>query len=122
MQIIEGAGRWAAPAAGAANDWVEHFSVPALSVGTYCIPAGGVDDQTPHDEDEIYVVTAGRARIATPHGAAGVNPGSVIFVPAGEEHRFIDVTEDLALLVVFGPAFGTQSVIKDSARAATGVQ
>ena len=122
MQIIEGAGRWAAPAAGAANDWVEHFSVPALSVGTYCIPAGGVDDQTPHDEDEIYVVTAGRARITTPHGAAGVNPGSVIFVPAGEEHHFIDVTEDLALLVVFGPAFGTQSVIKDSARAATGVQ
>ena len=105
MQIIEGAGQWAAPAACAANDWAEHFTVPALSVGTYCIPAGGADDQTPHDEDEIYVVTAGRARITTPQGVAGVNPGSVIFVPAGEEHRFIDVTEDLALLVVFGPAY-----------------
>jgi len=33
----------------------------------------------------------------------------VIFVPAGEEHRFIDVAEDLALLVVFGPAYGTRS-------------
>lgn len=109
MQIIEGAGQWAAPAAGAANDWAEHFMVPALSVGTYCIPAGGVDDQTPHTEDEIYVVTAGRARITTPQGAAQVGPGSVIFVPAGEEHRFTDITEDLALLVVFGPAYGTQS-------------
>jgi mannose-6-phosphate isomerase-like protein (cupin superfamily) len=109
MQIIEGAGQWAAPAAGAANDWAEHFMVPALSVGTYCIPAGGVDDQTPHTEDEIYVVTAGRARITTPHGAAQVGPGSVIFVPSGEEHRFTDITEDLALLVVFGPAYGTQS-------------
>jgi quercetin dioxygenase-like cupin family protein len=28
----------------------------------------------------------------------------VIFVPAGEEHRFTNVTEDLALLVIFGPA------------------
>jgi mannose-6-phosphate isomerase-like protein (cupin superfamily) len=105
MQIIKGAGQWAAPAAGAANDWVEHVTVPALSVGTYCIPSGGVDDQSPHTEDEIYVVTAGQARISTPHGTAEVGPGSVIFVPAGEEHRFIDVTEDLVLLVVFGPAY-----------------
>ena len=105
MEIIKGAGRWAAPAAGAANDWAENFRVPALSVGTYCIPAGGVDDQSPHAEDEIYVVTAGQARISTPLSVAEVGPGSVVFVPAGEEHRFVDVTEDLVLLVVFGPAY-----------------
>ena len=46
MQIIEGAGGWQAPQVGAPNDWVEHLVVPALSVGTYCIPAGGVDDQS----------------------------------------------------------------------------
>ena len=115
MQIIEGAGQWAAPAAGEATDWAEHFMVPAPSVGTYCIPAGGADDQTPHTEDEIYVVTAGRARITTPQGAAEVGPGSVIFVPAGEDHRFTDITEDLALLVVFGPAYGTQSTAENLA-------
>ncbi|SCE66858.1 Cupin domain-containing protein [Micromonospora coriariae] len=108
MLIIEGAGRWTAPA-GAVNDWVEHLRVPDLSVGTYCIPTGGLDDQSPHTEDEIYVVTAGRARIVTPDGAAEVGPGSVIFVPAGEEHRFDEVTEDLALLVVFGPAYGSRA-------------
>ncbi|MET7668235.1 cupin domain-containing protein [Micromonospora luteifusca] len=108
MQIIGGAGRWTAPA-GAANDWVEQLRVPDLSVGTYCIPAGGVDEQSPHTEDEIYVVTAGRARIVTPDGAADVGPGSVVFVPAGEEHRFVEVTEDLALLVVFGPAYGSRA-------------
>jgi mannose-6-phosphate isomerase-like protein (cupin superfamily) len=107
VQIIEGAGKWTAPAIGANNDWAEHFEVPALSVGTYCIPVGGVDDQTPHTEDEIYVVTAGRARIVTPDGSAEVGPGSVVFVAAGEEHRFVDVVEDLALLVVFGPAYGS---------------
>lgn len=106
MQIIEGAGAWTPPPAAAANDWVEHLKVPDLSVGTYCIPAGGLDDQSPHTEDEIYVVTAGRATIVTPSGSAQVAAGSVIFVPAGEEHQFTEVTEDLALLVVFGPAYG----------------
>jgi mannose-6-phosphate isomerase-like protein (cupin superfamily) len=107
MQIIEGAGMWRPPTAAAANDWVEHLKVPDLSVGTYCIPARGLDDQSPHTEDEIYVVTAGRATIVTPTASADVGPGSVIFVPAGEEHRFTEVTEDLALLVVFGPAYGS---------------
>lgn len=108
MQIIDGAGRWTSPD-GAAGDWVEHLRVPDLSVGTYCIAAGGLDAQRPHTEDEVYVVTAGRARIVTPDGAAEVGPGSVIFVPAGEEHRFDEVTEDLALLVVFGPAYGSRA-------------
>ena len=40
---------------------------------------------------------------------------SVIFVPAGEEHRFTDITEDLALLVVFGPAYGTRSTAEQPA-------
>jgi mannose-6-phosphate isomerase-like protein (cupin superfamily) len=108
MRIIDGAGAWAAPQAGTANDWVENLRVADLSVGTYCVPAGGTDDQSPHTEDEIYVVTAGRATIITPGAREQVGPGAVIFVPAGEEHRFVDITEDLALLVVFGPAYGSR--------------
>jgi mannose-6-phosphate isomerase-like protein (cupin superfamily) len=103
MQIIDGAGVYTA-ASGEPVHWAEHLRVPDLSVGTYSIPAGGTDTQTPHTEDEIYVVTSGRAVIETPGGAAPVSPGSVIFVPAGEEHRFTGITEDLALLVIFGPA------------------
>ncbi|MFF4992193.1 cupin domain-containing protein [Streptosporangium saharense] len=110
MQIIKGAGEWARPADGTANDWVEQLRVPDLSVGTYCIPAGGVDTQSPHTEDEIYVVTTGRARIVTPDSEAEVGPGAVIFVPTGEEHCFVDITEDLTLLVVFGPAYGSRAV------------
>ncbi|HWG97836.1 MAG TPA: cupin domain-containing protein [Pilimelia sp.] len=84
--------------------WVEHLRVPDLSVGTYHLPAGAADPQRPHTEDEIYVVTAGRARIVTPDAEAAVGPGSVIYVPAGEEHRFVDVTQPLTVLVVFAPA------------------
>jgi quercetin dioxygenase-like cupin family protein len=109
VQLIHGAGRWTAPQAGEVNDWEEHLGVPDLSVGTYCIPAGGTDDQSPHSEDEVYVVTGGRAKISTPTGTVDLVPGSVIFVPADEEHRFVDIAEDLTLLVVFGPAFGSRS-------------
>jgi mannose-6-phosphate isomerase-like protein (cupin superfamily) len=107
MRIIEGAGECRPPIA-TPNDWVEHLRAADLSVGTYCIPVGGFDDQSPHTEDEIYVVTTGRARIITPAASAEVGPGSVIYVPAGEEHRFAEVTEDLTLLVVFGPAYGSR--------------
>jgi len=98
MKVIAGVGV-AAP-----TGYTEHLRVPDLSFGTYRIPAGGVDGQGPHTEDEVYVVVAGRARIVTPDDAADVAPGSVIFVPAHEEHRFVDVTEDLTVLVFFGPA------------------
>ena len=91
------------------NDYVEQLRSPELSFGTYLLPAGGVDNQSPHAEDEIYVVTAGRARIVTPDGSAEVGPGSVIFVPAREEHRFVDITEDLALLVVFAPPYRSRA-------------
>jgi mannose-6-phosphate isomerase-like protein (cupin superfamily) len=97
------------PSASGRVSYAEHLRVPDLSVGTYRIPAGGTDPQRPHTEDEIYLVTAGRARIVTPHSSAPVGPGSVIFVPAGEEHRFVDVTEDLVTVVVFGPAEGSRA-------------
>jgi mannose-6-phosphate isomerase-like protein (cupin superfamily) len=89
--------------------WVEQLRVPDLSVGTYSVPAGGVDDQEPHTEDEIYVVTTGRATFEAGGERVAVGPGSVIFVPAREVHRFTDVSEDLATVVIFGPAEGSRA-------------
>jgi len=109
MRVISEAGQFTAPAAGEHAHWIEQLSVPDLSVGSYSIPAGGVDDQTPHTEDEIYVVTAGRATIESGGDRAEVGPGSVIYVPAAEVHRFTDVTQDLALLVIFAPAEGSRA-------------
>jgi mannose-6-phosphate isomerase-like protein (cupin superfamily) len=89
--------------------WVEHLRVPAMSLGTYSIRAGGTDDQTPHAEDEVYVVTSGRAGFEAGGRRVDVGPGSVLFVPALQEHRFVDVTEDLTLVVVFAPAESSES-------------
>lgn len=103
MQVIAGAGHFGRDEAGGAS-WREHLRVPDLSVGTYSIPAGGSDDQEPHSEDEIYLVTTGRAVLESGGMTAAVGPGSVIYVPAGEVHRFSGITEDLTLVVVFAPA------------------
>jgi quercetin dioxygenase-like cupin family protein len=105
MRIIDGAGKFTR--AEGATHWVEQLRVPDLSVGTYSIPAGSVDDQAPHTEDEIYVVTAGRAMFEAGGDRVAVGPGSVIYVPAGEVHRFADVSEDLATVVLFAPAEGS---------------
>ncbi|MGO8885727.1 MAG: cupin domain-containing protein [Streptosporangiaceae bacterium] len=108
MREITGAGGYSAPEAADHNHWIEHFRVPDLSVGTYSIPRGGIDDQTPHSEDEIYVVTSGQARLESGGDSVRVGPGSVVYVAAGEVHRFTDVAEDLAALVIFAPAYQTR--------------
>lgn len=73
-------------------------------MGTYSIAGGARDDQEPHTEDEVYVVTAGRAALEAGGQSTPVGAGSVIYVPAGEVHRFVDVTDDLSVIVLFAPA------------------
>lgn len=90
----------------------ELLRVPALSAGLYVLPAGGRDPQQPHRQDEIYVVMRGRGRFTTVAGEGAapevrdVGPGDVIYVRRGIEHRFHDIAEELALVVVFAPAEG----------------
>jgi mannose-6-phosphate isomerase-like protein (cupin superfamily) len=108
VQLITEAGRYAEPDATGAT-YEEHLRRADLSLGTYCLRAGAVDPQDPHDEDEIYVVSSGRGRFTSGGETIDVTPGSVFFVAAHEEHRFHDITEDLAVLVFFGPAEGSRS-------------
>lgn len=75
-----------------------------LSIGLYELPAGGTDLQSPHTEDEVYHVVSGRATITVGDEERPVGPGSIIFVAADVVHRFHDITEDLVILVFFGPA------------------
>jgi quercetin dioxygenase-like cupin family protein len=110
MQVIGEAGQFTQPEGPFGAHWVEQFRVPDLSVGTYSIPVGGTDDQVPHNEDEIYVVTAGHAMFEAGEKRVPVAPGSVIYVAAGESHKFTDVTVNLAMVVLFAPAEGSRPV------------
>ena len=82
----------------------EFLRVPAMSAGLYVLKAGDVDPQKPHDMDEVYVVLAGRGKFICEDETIDVAPGQTIYVPAHDEHRFFDITEDLEILVVFAPA------------------
>jgi len=84
--------------------YLEFLRVPALSAGLYLLPAGAADPQLPHTEDEVYVITAGRARIRVGDEDRAVGPGSVVYVAAQVEHRFHAIEEDLSVLVLFAPA------------------
>jgi mannose-6-phosphate isomerase-like protein (cupin superfamily) len=84
--------------------WLEFLRVPAMSAGLYRLPAGGRDEQTPHREDEVYVVLEGRATLEVDGDRVAVGPHSIVFVPANADHRFVDIQEDLVSLVVFAPA------------------
>jgi mannose-6-phosphate isomerase-like protein (cupin superfamily) len=89
----------------APNAWVDQVRGPAMSLGTYSIPAGGTDDQVPHREDEIYVVISGRATLVVDGQPLDVAAGSAVYVSAGRAHRFTDIVEDLTVLVVFAPPY-----------------
>jgi quercetin dioxygenase-like cupin family protein len=82
----------------------EFLRVPTMSAGLYVLKPGSTDPQQPHHEDEMYYVVRGRARFKAATEDREVSAGSVIFVAAEVEHRFYDVTEELAVLVVFAPA------------------
>ena len=89
---------------GVGKRYLEFLRVPAMSAGIYVLPAGGVDPQSPHQQDEMYYVVRGRARRRAGSEDQMVSEGSIIFVAAGVEHRFYEITEELTVLVFFAPA------------------
>jgi quercetin dioxygenase-like cupin family protein len=87
--------------------WREFLRVPSLSMGLYRLKAGQADEQQPHTEDEVYLVVSGKASFRAGGREQAVAPGSVICVERAAEHRFVDITEDLTVLVFFAPPEGS---------------
>jgi mannose-6-phosphate isomerase-like protein (cupin superfamily) len=86
------------------RSYLEFLRIPAMSAGVYFLPKGARDGQSPHQEDEMYYVVSGRAKMVIGTEHAEVSAGSVIFVEAQAEHRFYDIEQDLLVLVFFAPA------------------
>ncbi|HYS99627.1 MAG TPA: cupin domain-containing protein [Thermoplasmata archaeon] len=87
----------------------EFLRMPSMSCGIYVLAKGARDPQLPHTEDEVYYVIHGHARIRVGQEDRAVQPGSIVFVRAQVEHRFLEISEELELLVFFAPAEGAPS-------------
>jgi len=83
--------------------YLQFLNAGSMSLGLYVLPAGSTDTQSPHNEDEIYLVTSGRGSVIVDDERNLVKAGSVVFVAKEIDHRFVDIEEDLTLLVFFAP-------------------
>ena len=59
------------------------------------------DTQTPHKQDEIYVIIKGDAIFFRDGERVACKKGDILFVPAGMEHRFENFSADFATWVIF---------------------
>jgi len=66
-----------------------------------------IDNQTPHLQDELYVIISGSGDFFVSGDRFPFQPGDILFAPAGAEHRFENFTGDFATWVIFyGPSGG----------------
>ena len=96
----------------AALDASRNFFYPlrhgSMRVGVYA--PSGIDDQDPHEQDELYIVRRGTAEMVKGAERFAVKPDDLIFVEAGAAHRFEAMSEDFLTWVIFwGPRGGEQS-------------
>ncbi len=85
--------------------FAEIFRHGTLQVEVYA--PRGTDPQQPHTRDELYIVMAGQGTFYNNGARTPFQPGDVLFVPAGVEHRFEDFSDDFVTWVVFwGPEGG----------------
>ena len=85
-------------------------SVPVMAhasmLAKFYVPRG-TDLQTPHTQDEIYVVIRGTGWFVNGEVRHPFGPGDMLFAPAGVSHRFEDFSDDFATWIIFyGPDGG----------------
>jgi mannose-6-phosphate isomerase-like protein (cupin superfamily) len=79
----------------------------SMRVGLYA--PKGKDDQSPHTQDELYIIASGSGWFVKGEERIAFAPQDVLFVEAGAEHRFEDFSADFATWVVFwGPEGGEE--------------
>lgn len=81
--------------------YLKFIDVSTLSMGLYALPAGARDTQSPHAEDEVYIITEGKAVLDVEGEKFPATTGSILFVKARVKHHFHDIEEDLKVLVLF---------------------
>jgi len=85
--------------------FVELFKHGSLVVEFY--KPAGVDNQKPHNRDEVYVIASGKGTFNNDGRKFSFKTGDFLFVPAGVPHHFEKFSKDFATWVFFyGPIGG----------------
>ena len=100
MALFDVAGVQQRLEAGTGGYEIVHGS-PGLEIGVYVLVAPEPDHQSPHEDDEVYVVLEGRAKLRGGSEEQEVRPGLILFIRADSRHSFVDIEEDLTLLALF---------------------
>ena len=67
----------------------------------------GSDQQSPHSQDELYIVISGVAELDRAGERMAARAGDALFVAAGVEHRFYGMSDDfITWVVLWGPEGG----------------
>ncbi|MGZ4351434.1 MAG: cupin domain-containing protein [Candidatus Limnocylindrales bacterium] len=79
---------------------------PHSQVVAMCIPpAGEIGEEVHPDTDQTLIFVAGQGRAIIAGEPSPVAPGSLVFVPAGTLHNFVNVgTTSLKLYTIYAPA------------------
>jgi mannose-6-phosphate isomerase-like protein (cupin superfamily) len=80
----------------------EFLRTPSLSCSIYHLPASSQDMSHAHEEDEVYLVLSGRARLRVGDSEHEVRQGTLMYVRAACDHAFFDIEEHLTVLAFFG--------------------
>jgi mannose-6-phosphate isomerase-like protein (cupin superfamily) len=85
--------------------WTEGVPfVEALAHGTMTVELFapvGEDHQTPHEQDELYVILQGTGNLEIADKIFTFDSGDALFVPARAEHKFVDFSDDFACWAIF---------------------
>ena len=102
IHLAEAQKRIPGPAGEHATSVLQHGSLDvALSLSTSPV------QQTPHTQDEVYVIVRGRGVLFHDGKRDAFEPGDLLFVAAGTEHQFEDCSNDLGVWRLFyGPPGG----------------
>ena len=87
------------------SDYAEYMENGSMRVGLYRPRQS--DTQTPHKQDELYIVQTGHGYFVCDGERKDFGPGDILFAPAGVEHKFENFSDDFSTWAIFyGPDGG----------------
>ena len=85
--------------ASSGNEFLALFNRNQLTVEVY--RPDKIDRQQPHDRDEFYLIISGKGKFHLRDQVMEFKKGDFLYVPAHDEHRFLDFSDDFVTWVFF---------------------